>query len=179
MVHFYLFICSGLPYYWNVETDLVAWLSPNDPSAVVTKAAKKMRGIEKYSIILSISADERFSVVCLLTFACVCSWGRRGKNRETREAGQGTGARKRERAGQRTGPRERARRREGQTQAKTKWHSSVQQEQKRYWSHSIHPRSNCSNKMWLLMYLSSLQLKRTRRWTQWIPVLILMPRGTF
>uniref|UniRef100_H3D4N2 Polyglutamine-binding protein 1 n=1 Tax=Tetraodon nigroviridis TaxID=99883 RepID=H3D4N2_TETNG len=37
----------GLPYYWNVETDLVAWLSPNDPSAVVTKAAKKMRGIKK------------------------------------------------------------------------------------------------------------------------------------
>ncbi|KAG7215975.1 hypothetical protein INR49_003496 [Caranx melampygus] len=33
----------GLPYYWNVETDLVAWLSPNDPSAVVTKAAKKLR----------------------------------------------------------------------------------------------------------------------------------------
>uniref|UniRef100_A0A8C5N1X3 Polyglutamine-binding protein 1 n=1 Tax=Gouania willdenowi TaxID=441366 RepID=A0A8C5N1X3_GOUWI len=33
----------GLPYYWNVETDLVAWLSPNDPSAVATKAAKKTR----------------------------------------------------------------------------------------------------------------------------------------
>ncbi|XP_037539967.1 polyglutamine-binding protein 1 [Nematolebias whitei] len=33
----------GLPYYWNVETDLVAWLSPNDPSAVITKAAKKMK----------------------------------------------------------------------------------------------------------------------------------------
>ncbi|TNM86735.1 polyglutamine-binding protein 1 [Takifugu flavidus] len=33
----------GLPYYWNVETDLVAWLSPNDPSSVVTKAAKKVR----------------------------------------------------------------------------------------------------------------------------------------
>uniref|UniRef100_A0A3Q1JU50 Polyglutamine-binding protein 1 n=1 Tax=Anabas testudineus TaxID=64144 RepID=A0A3Q1JU50_ANATE len=33
----------GLPYYWNVETDLVAWLSPNDPSAVVTKPAKKLR----------------------------------------------------------------------------------------------------------------------------------------
>ncbi|XP_040008135.1 polyglutamine-binding protein 1 [Xiphias gladius] len=33
----------GLPYYWNVETDLVAWLSPNDPSAVLTKAAKKLR----------------------------------------------------------------------------------------------------------------------------------------
>ncbi|XP_066469742.1 polyglutamine-binding protein 1 [Tiliqua scincoides] len=35
-------IC-GLPYYWNVETDLVSWLSPNDPSSVVTKAAKKLK----------------------------------------------------------------------------------------------------------------------------------------
>uniref|UniRef100_A0A3P8X4K1 Polyglutamine-binding protein 1 n=1 Tax=Cynoglossus semilaevis TaxID=244447 RepID=A0A3P8X4K1_CYNSE len=34
----------GLPYYWNVETDLVAWLSPNDPSTIITKAAKKLRG---------------------------------------------------------------------------------------------------------------------------------------
>ncbi|XP_077369470.1 polyglutamine-binding protein 1 [Festucalex cinctus] len=33
----------GLPYYWNVETDLVAWLSPNDPSAQITKAAKKQK----------------------------------------------------------------------------------------------------------------------------------------
>ncbi|XP_077473424.1 polyglutamine-binding protein 1 [Stigmatopora argus] len=33
----------GLPYYWNVDTDLVAWLSPNDPSALVTKAAKKLK----------------------------------------------------------------------------------------------------------------------------------------
>ncbi|KAM6981878.1 polyglutamine-binding protein 1 [Tautogolabrus adspersus] len=33
----------GLPYYWNVETDLVAWLSPNDPTSVVTKPAKKIR----------------------------------------------------------------------------------------------------------------------------------------
>ncbi|XP_061470032.1 polyglutamine-binding protein 1-like isoform X2 [Rhineura floridana] len=33
----------GLPYYWNVETDLVSWLSPNDPSSVVTKAAKKLK----------------------------------------------------------------------------------------------------------------------------------------
>lgn len=38
-------MCSGLPYYWNVETDLVAWLSPNDPSAVVTKPAKKPKGV--------------------------------------------------------------------------------------------------------------------------------------
>uniref|UniRef100_A0A668AD53 Polyglutamine-binding protein 1 n=1 Tax=Myripristis murdjan TaxID=586833 RepID=A0A668AD53_9TELE len=35
-------IC-GLPYYWNVETDLVAWLSPNDPTSVITKPAKKLR----------------------------------------------------------------------------------------------------------------------------------------
>nr|CAD10080.1 novel protein similar to human polyglutamine binding protein 1 (PQBP1) [Danio rerio] len=34
----------GLPYYWNVETDLVSWLSPNDPAAVITKAAKKPKG---------------------------------------------------------------------------------------------------------------------------------------
>ncbi|CAI5796103.1 polyglutamine-binding protein 1 [Podarcis lilfordi] len=33
----------GLPYYWNVKTDLVSWLSPNDPSSVVTKAAKKLK----------------------------------------------------------------------------------------------------------------------------------------
>uniref|UniRef100_A0A671VZY1 Polyglutamine binding protein 1 n=1 Tax=Sparus aurata TaxID=8175 RepID=A0A671VZY1_SPAAU len=35
----------GLPYYWNVETDLVAWLSPNDPTAVLTKPARKIRVI--------------------------------------------------------------------------------------------------------------------------------------
>ncbi|XP_052418508.1 polyglutamine-binding protein 1 [Carassius gibelio] len=34
----------GLPYYWNVETDLVSWLSPNEPTAVITKAAKKQKG---------------------------------------------------------------------------------------------------------------------------------------
>lgn len=33
----------GLPYYWNVETDLVAWLSPNDPTTVITKSAKKLK----------------------------------------------------------------------------------------------------------------------------------------
>uniref|UniRef100_A0A8D0D5C8 Polyglutamine-binding protein 1 n=1 Tax=Sander lucioperca TaxID=283035 RepID=A0A8D0D5C8_SANLU len=42
----------GLPYYWNVETDLVAWLSPNDPTAVVTKPAKKIRG-------MALERDER------------------------------------------------------------------------------------------------------------------------
>ncbi|XP_034152040.1 polyglutamine-binding protein 1 isoform X1 [Esox lucius] len=36
-------IC-GLPYYWNVESDLVAWLSPTDPTSVITKSAKKLRG---------------------------------------------------------------------------------------------------------------------------------------
>lgn len=41
---------SGLPYYWNVETDLVAWLSPNDPAAVVTKPAKKIRGVASYNL---------------------------------------------------------------------------------------------------------------------------------
>uniref|UniRef100_A0AAY5KT07 Polyglutamine-binding protein 1 n=1 Tax=Esox lucius TaxID=8010 RepID=A0AAY5KT07_ESOLU len=35
-------IC-GLPYYWNVESDLVAWLSPTDPTSVITKSAKKLR----------------------------------------------------------------------------------------------------------------------------------------
>ncbi|NXF14297.1 PQBP1 protein, partial [Smithornis capensis] len=35
---------SGLPYYWNVETDLVSWLSPNDPNSVITKPAKRLKG---------------------------------------------------------------------------------------------------------------------------------------
>ncbi|TEA16925.1 hypothetical protein DBR06_SOUSAS20910032, partial [Sousa chinensis] len=33
----------GLPYYWNVDTDLVSWLSPHDPNSVVSKSAKKLR----------------------------------------------------------------------------------------------------------------------------------------
>ncbi|XP_012730962.2 polyglutamine-binding protein 1 isoform X1 [Fundulus heteroclitus] len=33
----------GLPYYWNAETDMVAWLSPNDPTSVITKPAKKVK----------------------------------------------------------------------------------------------------------------------------------------
>uniref|UniRef100_A0A671DMR1 Polyglutamine-binding protein 1 n=1 Tax=Rhinolophus ferrumequinum TaxID=59479 RepID=A0A671DMR1_RHIFE len=33
----------GLPYYWNVDTDLVSWLSPHDPNSVVTKSSKKLR----------------------------------------------------------------------------------------------------------------------------------------
>lgn len=36
----------GLPYYWNVETDLVSWLSPNDPNSVITKAAKRLKGAQ-------------------------------------------------------------------------------------------------------------------------------------
>ncbi|XP_067408483.1 polyglutamine-binding protein 1 isoform X2 [Emydura macquarii macquarii] len=35
-------IC-GLPYYWNMENDLVSWLSPNDPSSIITKAARKLK----------------------------------------------------------------------------------------------------------------------------------------
>ncbi|XP_048343860.1 polyglutamine-binding protein 1 isoform X1 [Sphaerodactylus townsendi] len=35
-------IC-GFPYYWNIETDLVSWLSPNDPNSVITKAVKKVK----------------------------------------------------------------------------------------------------------------------------------------
>ncbi|CAI9156513.1 unnamed protein product, partial [Rangifer tarandus platyrhynchus] len=33
----------GLLYYWNVDTDLVSWLSPHDPNSVVTRSAKKLR----------------------------------------------------------------------------------------------------------------------------------------
>lgn len=44
---------SGLPYYWNIETDLVAWLSPNDPTAVITKPAKKIRGMALDDVILT------------------------------------------------------------------------------------------------------------------------------
>ncbi|XP_006013591.1 polyglutamine-binding protein 1 [Latimeria chalumnae] len=36
----------GLPYYWNVETDNVSWLSPNDPAAIITKAVKKFKDPE-------------------------------------------------------------------------------------------------------------------------------------
>ncbi|XP_065427817.1 polyglutamine-binding protein 1-like isoform X1 [Chrysemys picta bellii] len=43
-------IC-GLPYYWNMENDLVSWLSPNDPSSIITKAAKKLKN--------SLEADEK------------------------------------------------------------------------------------------------------------------------
>ncbi|XP_035872917.1 polyglutamine-binding protein 1 isoform X3 [Phyllostomus discolor] len=33
----------GLPYYWNVETDLVSWLSPHDSNSIITKSVKKPR----------------------------------------------------------------------------------------------------------------------------------------
>lgn len=38
---------SGLPYYWNLETDLVSWLPPTDSAAVITKAAKKLKEQEE------------------------------------------------------------------------------------------------------------------------------------
>ncbi|KAG9472339.1 hypothetical protein GDO78_020182 [Eleutherodactylus coqui] len=37
----------GLPYYWNVETDLVSWLSPHDPNAILTKGPAKQRDAEE------------------------------------------------------------------------------------------------------------------------------------
>ncbi|KAM3912435.1 polyglutamine-binding protein 1 [Leptodactylus fuscus] len=39
-------IC-GLPYYWNVETDLVSWLSPHDPNAVIIKSTSKQKDLEE------------------------------------------------------------------------------------------------------------------------------------
>ncbi|XP_071981169.1 polyglutamine-binding protein 1 [Engystomops pustulosus] len=39
-------IC-GLPYYWNVETELVSWLSPHDPSAVIVKSMSKPKDSEE------------------------------------------------------------------------------------------------------------------------------------
>ncbi|MGH0134459.1 UNVERIFIED_CONTAM: hypothetical protein FKN15_013547 [Acipenser sinensis] len=38
---------GGLPYYWNIETDMVSWLSPNDPSIAVTRGPKKMKGRDR------------------------------------------------------------------------------------------------------------------------------------
>ncbi|XP_073496524.1 polyglutamine-binding protein 1 isoform X1 [Phyllobates terribilis] len=38
----YDLIC-GLPYYWNVETDMVSWLSPHDPNAILTKCPSKQK----------------------------------------------------------------------------------------------------------------------------------------
>uniref|UniRef100_A0A8C7EHQ0 Polyglutamine-binding protein 1 n=1 Tax=Nothoprocta perdicaria TaxID=30464 RepID=A0A8C7EHQ0_NOTPE len=39
----------GLPYYWNAESDLVSWLPPSDPGAVVTRAAKGGAGVRALS----------------------------------------------------------------------------------------------------------------------------------
>ncbi|XP_072287238.1 polyglutamine-binding protein 1 [Pyxicephalus adspersus] len=39
----------GLPYYWNVETDLVSWLSPHDPSAIIIKSTSKQKESEERS----------------------------------------------------------------------------------------------------------------------------------
>ncbi|GCC46273.1 hypothetical protein chiPu_0030563, partial [Chiloscyllium punctatum] len=42
----------GLPYYWNIESDLVSWLPPTDPAAVITRPAKKFKevgeGMERF-----------------------------------------------------------------------------------------------------------------------------------
>lgn len=70
---------SGLPYYWNVETDMVAWLSPNDPTAVITKPAKKIRGMllfSLYNVMFSRGTnDHNFSplTVDVCYFACTIS----------------------------------------------------------------------------------------------------------
>ncbi|KAM5145763.1 polyglutamine-binding protein 1 isoform 1-T3 [Mantella aurantiaca] len=37
----------GLPYYWNVETDMVSWLSPHDPSAIIGKSVSKQKEPEE------------------------------------------------------------------------------------------------------------------------------------
>lgn len=37
----------GLPYYWNVETDMVSWLSPNDPTAIMSKSTFKHKESEE------------------------------------------------------------------------------------------------------------------------------------
>ncbi|XP_073397411.1 polyglutamine-binding protein 1 isoform X1 [Dendrobates tinctorius] len=44
----YDLIC-GLPYYWNVETDMVSWLSPHDPNAIITKCPSKQKVKLHYS----------------------------------------------------------------------------------------------------------------------------------
>ncbi|XP_041038572.1 polyglutamine-binding protein 1 [Carcharodon carcharias] len=40
---------SGLPYYWNIESDLVSWLSPTDAAAVITKPASKFKDTDDLS----------------------------------------------------------------------------------------------------------------------------------
>ncbi|NXR18244.1 PQBP1 protein, partial [Cinclus mexicanus] len=52
----------GLPYYWNVETDLVSWLSPNDPNSVITKPAKRLKGNPGESARAPQNAEREFGV---------------------------------------------------------------------------------------------------------------------
>lgn len=177
---FILFICSGLPYYWNVETDLVAWLSPNDPSAVVTKAAKKTRGIKKDSIVSFISTYQRLSP--WPPFLCLCLQPREGRKelRDTRSR-TGTGSAKERESGSET---ERESGMKGGTGGGWDALTSHRTARAKEVSLIFHPpvfTLLVKKRMQLLMrvYLSSLQEKKTMRWTQWIPAPILMPRGTF
>ncbi|XP_018413497.1 PREDICTED: polyglutamine-binding protein 1 [Nanorana parkeri] len=39
----------GLPYYWNLEMDVVSWLSPHDPNAVISKSTAKQKEPEERS----------------------------------------------------------------------------------------------------------------------------------
>ncbi|XP_063792072.1 polyglutamine-binding protein 1 [Pseudophryne corroboree] len=50
-------IC-GLPYYWNVETEVVSWLSPHDPNAVITKTSKHKDVEEKPEKVERIEREE-------------------------------------------------------------------------------------------------------------------------
>ncbi|CAM9954480.1 polyglutamine-binding protein 1 [Lampetra fluviatilis] len=61
---------SRLPYYWNAETDMVSWLAPADPLAVITKAAKKIPAIEEkkeevVAMTALVEAQERSSLLDL------------------------------------------------------------------------------------------------------------------
>ncbi|XP_069785151.1 polyglutamine-binding protein 1 [Narcine bancroftii] len=38
---------SGLPYYWDMETDLVSWLPPTDPAAIIAKPARRLKEQEE------------------------------------------------------------------------------------------------------------------------------------
>lgn len=101
--------CSGLPYYWNVETDMVAWLSPNDPAAIITKSAKKARGRTSPRV-NTFCADWTHCCGSGLQFACwlvSSSWRRRRKARDALwEARQRARQRERQRARAGEGERE-------------------------------------------------------------------------
>ncbi|XP_075926860.1 polyglutamine-binding protein 1 isoform X2 [Petromyzon marinus] len=61
---------SRLPYYWNAETDMVSWLAPADPLAVITKAAKKIPATEEkreevVAMTALVEAQERSSLLDL------------------------------------------------------------------------------------------------------------------